>query len=333
MSITVSKSGIIWCIVLLVGILLFSFGFSIDLKQKSPTALSELDADNIEKGMYVSGEIPYILIANGNFGPVTSVNSYVTYNTYNIPLKEGNYIRILANRGATKIKLGHFGAGPSDPVSFAGIIIKAPKPLNLKWYENVDGLDVSQVIEEYEILQFEDREISTLIKVGLAIVIACLIARSSKLMPPLIVKNNPIVSPVKNRYTRSVDLEYEYEREMEKLQLLQDRLMDAKKDLYWAIPLFFVGLLIVIISPYWETDIIGYLLLGLSLYLICQYLMIQPNKLGAILRIFSREKSLQVQIEECQENIITISNRLNKQKEEESYSMNDLIYADFDVDL
>lgn len=120
---------------------------------------------------------------------------------------------------------------------------------------------------------------------------------------------------------------------MEKLQLLQDRLMDAKKDLYWAIPLFFVGLLIVIISPYWEVDIIGYLALFLSLYLICQYLMIQPNKLGSLLRIFSKQKSLQAQIEECQENIITISDRLNKQKEENSYNMNDLIYADFDVDL
>ena len=332
MSISVSKSGIIWCLILLVGILLFGLGFSIDLKQKNPTALSELDADNIKKGMYVSGEIPYILIANGELGPITNVTSYITYNTYNIPLKEGNYIRILVNRPTTKINLSNFGAGPADSVPFEGIVIKAPKPLNLRWYENVDGLDVSQVIEEYEILQFEDREISTLIKVGLAIVIASLIARASKLMPPLIEKNELIVSPVKNRYTRSVDLEYEYEREMEKLQLLQDRLMDAKKDLYWAIPLFFIGLLIVIISPYWETDIIGYLFLGLSLYLICQYLMIQPNKLGAILRFFSREKSLQVQIEECQENIITISNRLNKQKEEESYSMNDLIYADFDVD-
>lgn len=120
---------------------------------------------------------------------------------------------------------------------------------------------------------------------------------------------------------------------MEKLQLLQDRLMDSKKDLYWAVPLFFVGLLIVIISPYWEVDIIGYLALFLSLYLICQYLMIQPNKLGSLLRIFSKQKSLQAQIEECQENIITISDRLNKQKEENSYNMNDLIYADFDVDL
>ena len=82
-----------------------------------------------------------------------------------------------------------------------------------------------------------------------------------------------------------------------------------------------------------EIDIIGYLAVGLSLYLICQYLMIQPNRLGALLRIFSHQKSLQVQIAECQENIITISNRLNKQKEENSYSKNDLIYADFDVDL
>jgi len=333
MSITVSKSGIIWCIVLLVGVLLMGLGFSVHLKQKEPMALSRLNADNIEKGMYVRGEIPYILISNGALGPVTSVNSYVTYNTYNIPLKGGNYIRILVNRRKTKSQLGDFGAGPADPVPFEGIVVKAPKPLNMKWYENVDGLDVKQVIGEYEILQLDDREIGTLIKVGLAIIAACLIARGSKLMPPLIVKNAPIISPVKNRYTRSVDLEYEYEQEMKKLQLLQDRLMDAKKDLYWAIPLFFVGLLIVIISPYWEIDIIGYLALFLSLYQIFQYLVIQPNKLGAILRIFSREKSLQVQIEECQENIITISNRLNKQKEEESYRMNDLIYADFDVDL
>lgn len=333
MSISVSKSGIVWCIVLLIGILLFGLGFSVHMKQKEPVEFSELDANNIEKGMYVSGEITYILIADGNLGSVTSVSSYVTYNTYNIPLKEGNYIRILVNRSTTKNRLGDFGAGPADPVPFEGIVIKAPKPLNLEWYEHVDGLDVAQVIEEYEILQFERREISTLIKAGLAIIASCFIVRFSKLMPPLFIKNELLVSPVKNRYTRTMDLEYEYERELEKLQLLQNRLMDAKKDLYWAIPLFFIGLLIVIISPYWEIDIIGYLLLGLSLYLICQYLMIQPNKLGAILRIFSREKSLQVQIEECQENIITISNRLNKQKEEESYSMNDLIYADFDVDL
>jgi len=333
MSISVSKSGIIWCIVLLVGVLLMGLGFSVHLKQKEPMALSRLNADNIEKGMYVRGEIPYILISNGALGPVTSVNSYVTYNTYNIPLKEGNYIRILVNRHKTKSRLGDFGAGPADPVPFEGIVVKAPKPLNMKWYENVDGLDVEQVIEEYEILQLDDRESGTLIKFGLAIIAACLIARGSKLMPPLIIKNDPIVSPVKNRYTRSVDLEYEYERELEKLQLLQDRLMDAKKDLYWAIPLFFVGLLIVIISPYWEIDLIGYLALFLSLYRICQYLIIQPNKLGALLRIFSKQKSLQVQIEECQENIIAISNRLNKQKEENSYSKNDLIYADFDVDL
>lgn len=333
MSITVSKSGIIWCIVLLVGVLLMGLGFSVHLKQKEPMALSRLNADNIEKGMYVRGEIPYILISNGALGPVTSVNSYVTYNTYNIPLKKGNYIRILVNRHKTKSQLGDFGAGPADPVPFEGIVVKAPKPLNMKWYENVDGLDVKQVIEEYEILQLGDREIGTLIKLGLAIIAACLIARGSNVLPPLIIKNAPIVSPVKNRYTRSVDLEYEYERELEKLQLLQDRLMDSKKDLYWAIPLFFVGLLIVIISPYWEIDIIGYLLLGLSLYLICQYLMIQPNKLGSLLRSFSGQKSLQAQIEECQENIITISNRLNKQKEENSYNKDDLIYADFDVDL
>lgn len=333
MSISVSKSGIIWCIVLLVGILLMGLGFSVDLKQKDPIALSELDVDNIEKGMYVRGEIPYILVANGELGPITNVTSYITYNTYNIPLKEGNYIRILVNRPTTKISLSDFGAGPADPVPFEGIVVKAPKPLILNWYEHVDGLDVEQVIEEYEILQLDNREIGTLIKVGLAIIAACLIARGSNVLPPLIIKNDPIVSPVKNRYTRSVDMEYEYEQEMKKLQLLQDRLMDSKKDLYWSVPLFFVGLLIVIISPYWEIDILGYLALFLSLYRICQYLMIQPNKLGALLRIFSKQKSLQAQIEECQENIITISNRLNKQKEENSYNVNDLIYADFDVDL
>lgn len=333
MSITVSKSGIIWCIILLVGVLLMSLGLSVHLKQKEPLALSELDADNIEKGMYVRGEIPYILISNGVLGPVTSVNSYVTYNTYNIPLKEENYIRILVNRSKTKGQLGVFGAGPADPVPFEGIVVKSPKPLNLKWYENVDGLDVEQVIEEFEILQFENREISTLIKLGLAIIAACLIARGSKLMPPLIVKNDPIVSPVKNRYTRSVDLEYEYEREMEKLQLLQDRLYSLKRDMYWAVPLFFVGLLIAIFSPYWEIDIVGYLLLFISLFLICQYLMNQPNRMSSILRAFSQQMPLQAQIEECQENLITISNRLNKQKEENSYNKDDLIYADFDVDL
>ena len=219
MSITVSKSGIIWCIVLLVGVLLMGLGFSVHLKQKEPMALSRLNADNIEKGMYVRGEIPYILISNGALGPVTSVNSYVTYNTYNIPLKKGNYIRILVNRHKTKSQLGDFGAGPADPVPFEGIVVKAPKPLNMKWYENVDGLDVAQVIETYEILQLGDREIGTLIKVGLAIIAACLIARGSNVLPPLIIKNDPIVSPVKNRYTRSVDMEYEYEQEMKKLQV------------------------------------------------------------------------------------------------------------------
>ncbi|MBQ9143253.1 MAG: hypothetical protein IJX63_15910 [Lachnospiraceae bacterium] len=333
MSITVSKSGIIWCIVLLVGVLLFGLGFSVHLKQKNPVTLSELDADNIEKGMYVSGEIPYILISNGNFGPVTTVTSYVTYNTYNIPLKEEHYIRILVNRHKTKSQLGDFGAGPADPVPFEGIVVKAPRPLNMKWYENVDGLDVEQVIEDFEILQFERREISTLIKAGLAIIASCLIVRFSKLIPPLFIKNEPIVSPIKTRYTGSVDLEYEYERELEKLQFLQDRLYALKRDMFWAVPLFFVGLLIAIISPYWEIDIVGYLLLFIALFLICQHLMNQPNRLGSILRAFSQQKPLQVQIEECQDNLMSISNRLGKTKEENSYNMNDLIYADFDVDL
>lgn len=333
MSITVSKSGIIWCIVLLVGILLLGLGFFIDLKQKEPFDLSQLDADNIEKGMYVRGEIPYILVADGAHGPVTNVNGYVTYNIYNIPLKNDTYIRILVNRHKTKSQLGDFGAGPADPVPFEGIVVKAPRPLNMKWYENVDGLDVEQVIEDYEILQFERREISTLIKAGLAIIASCLIVRFSKLMPPLFIKNEPIVSPIKNRYTGSVDLEYEYERELEKLQLLQDRLYGLKKDMYWAVPLFFVGLIIAIISPYWEIDIVGYLLLFIALFLICQYLMNQPNRLGSILRAFSQQKPLQVQIEECQDNLISISNRLCKVKEENSYSKNDLIYADFDVDM
>jgi len=333
MSITVSKSGIIWCIILLLGILLFGLGFSIHVKQKNPIPLSELDTNNIEKGMYVRGKIPYVLASNGAHGLVATVNGYVTYNTYNIPLKEGNYIRILVNRHKTKSLLSDSIVHQVDPVPFEGIVVKAPRPLNLKWYENVDDLDVEQVIEDFEILQFEQREISTLIKAGFAIVASCLIVRFSKLMPPLLVKNAPITSPVKNRYTGSVDLEYEYERELEKLEILQKRLTDTKRDMYWAVPLFFVGLLIVIISPYWEIDIVGYLFLFISLFLIYQHLMNQPNRLGMLLRTFSQQKPLYAQIEECQENLITISNRLNKQKAENNYTKNDLIYADFDVDM
>lgn len=338
----ISRSGIIWCIILLIGFILLISGIFEQEAYGRHYSFDEVTPYNIQKGDYISGNITSFLVTNETFYNNISAE-YGPFSVYNVPVANDYYVRVLISNPATKQNLYDNMYGASKKIEFGGVVISSPIDINEVWYQQVNGFDTSRLIKDVAIQQVSTNRSMSRSLMGLEIVVICLAFRLLGMFPPLFTLEEEEMYLQAKKYTRSHNIEYELESERKKLKTLEDRMVQLHKEsriglilsLLSVLGLAFATTLSQIIPnayPGAQTmlfSIPGIFTLILGVNMVYQYYKHAPGKFS---RFFSGIKNyvpLPLQMEKCKLNIRALEEKLAQENELGPIYSDEIIYADF----
>ena len=300
MNITISKSGIVWSILMVVGAVLLVRGVATRERFKEAVDFTELGSVNWEYGDYVIGDITSFLkfnVGGNNYRGYSG--EYNGYLEYTVPVASHQYARLYVSSLETKDLLENACNQDTCSIPFVGVLSKSNFSVNYPYYESIEGLEREQIITDFVVVQTSEKRINTSIIAGAEIVVICLVLRFMGVLLPIFTIEKPMEVSREKRYTDSYDYEYEMESEIHKIEQLQIRQSKLKKDMILGIVLFVLGLVLLILG----ADM-GMLLPGfVAIPIILSYLIHLDNGVGHFLSMFSKSRSIPTQIEECKVNI------------------------------
>lgn len=304
MNITISKSNIIWSILMVVGAVLLVRGIITRERFKEAVDFTELSSVNWEYGDYVIGDITSFLkfhVGGNNYrGDSGEYNSYLEYT---VPVASHQYARLYVSSLETKDLLEKACNQDTYSIPFVGVLSKSNFSVNYSYYDSIEGLKREQIITDFVVVQTSEKRIYTSIIAGAEIVVICLVLRFMGVLLPIFTIEKPIEVSKEKRYTDSYNHEYEIEREIHKMEQLQIRQGKLKKDMILGIVLFVLGLVLLILGADMGMLLPGFILLFVAIPIILSYLIHLDNGVGHFLSMFSKRRSIPTQIEECRENI------------------------------
>lgn len=309
MNISISKSGIIWSIFVLLGCILLYQGFTAQNKYAKAVNLAELDRNDYEYGDYVVGDIDFFLkkeISNGKYTGASG--SYgADYEVYTIPIYENAYARIMVNDRETKKLLEAACDETVDPIPFEGILIKSPISVNHAWYEKISGVDVNNIAPDFVIVQKPLKRKGNMLYLGLEILFICLFLRITNTLEPVVAVEKKEDMVKRNPFSKARNLESELQIEQRKLERLQLQQVKLQKSLLWCVLFWVIGSLIWI-STYWmELKISSFFFWIIALRMTVQYLLNQPNEVSIFCARVFHVNSIPMKIEQCQKDIANIN--------------------------
>lgn len=331
MDVTISKSGILWCFVLLISCVLLGKGLTNQARLWEATDISELTADNWEYGNYVRGEITTFIKDTNNRGCSAT---YDAFHEYTIPVSNGKYALIYAGQKKTQKMLDDALYQDSFSIPFIGVLKKditaSVYTSYERFYENVEDFDREQIIPDLVILQATQMQINNTLYLGTELFVICLVLRILGVLPPIIKAEKSWVPPTKKYTAAYCNPEFELESEIQKIEQLQIRLSKLKKDMIIGMILFLIGLILFIIGFPIAMWHLGFMLMIVGIPLIWWYVIHLDNKLGHFCTMFIRTKTIPKQIAECRQNIQTLRAKIERETAPEPIRQeDDLIYADF----
>lgn len=331
MDVTISKSGILWCLVLIIACVLLGNGFSNQARLWEAADLSELNAANWEYGDYVVGEITSFAKDDKNSG---CSGTYDEYHEYTIRVSEDKYARIYAGDKKTQKLLYNACYQDSFSIPFIGVFKESVKTGFYRGYpdfhDRVKDFDKEQIIPDLIILQVTRAQINNTLYLGAELFVICLVLRLLGVLPPII-KAEKSWTPEAKKYTSAYcNPEFELESEIQKIELLQIRLSKLKKDMIIGTVLFLIGLVLFVLGFPIAMWHFGFLLMIVGIPLIWWYVIHMDNKLGHFCTMFIKTKTIPSQIAECRQNIRTLRAKIERETAPEPIQQeDDLIYADF----
>lgn len=338
----ISRSGIIWCIILLIGFILLISGIFEQEAYGRHYSFDEVTPDKIQIGDYVEDNITSFLITGDTY--ITAVSGeYNSSKIYTVPVGDGYYIRVLVSNPLTQQNLFDNMNGASKKVGLSGVVTSSPIDINEVWYQQVNGFDTSRLIKDVAIQQVSTNWSMSRSLMGLEIVVICLVFRLCGMFPPLFTLEEEEMYLQAKKYTRSHNIEYELESERKKLKTLEDRMVQLHKEsriglilsLLSVLGLAFAATLSQIIPnayPGAQTmlfSIPGIFTLILGVNMVYQYYKHAPGKFS---RFFSGIKNyvpLPLQMEKCKLNIRALEEKLAQENELGPIYSDEIIYADF----
>lgn len=304
MNITISKSGIVWSILMVVGAVLLVRGVATRERFKEAVDFTELGSVNWEYGDYVIGDITSFLkfnVGGNNYRGYSG--EYNGYLEYTVPVASHQYARLYVSSLETKDLLENACNQDTCSIPFVGVLSKSNFSVNYPYYESIEGLEREQIITDFVVVQTSEKRINTSIIAGAEIVVICLVLRFMGVLLPIFTIEKPMEVSREKRYTDSYDYEYEMESEIHKIEQLQIRQSKLKKDMILGIVLFVLGLVLLILGADMGMLLPGFILLFVAIPIILSYLIHLDNGVGHFLSMFSKSRSIPTQIEECKVNI------------------------------
>lgn len=338
----ISRSGIIWCIILLIGLIMLVSGIIEQESYGKHYSFAEVTPDKIQIGDYVEDNITSFLITGDTY--ITAVSAeYNSSQVYNVPVGDGYYIRVLVSNPLTQQNLFDNMNGASKKVGFSGVVTSSPIGFNDAWYRQVVGFDPSMVMQDVVIQQVSTNWSLTRALLGFEIVVICFVFRISGVLPPLLTQDEVDKYLQPKRYTRSQDIEYELEHERNKLKTLEERMEQLGKEYRLGLFLVLFGIfglafaagmsqMIPNAFPGIQTFVfsipaIYIIILGGNM--VYQYLKHTPGKFSRYYSGLKNYIPLPLEIEKCKLNIEALEKRLAEQNSLGPIYSDEMIYADF----
>lgn len=338
----ISRSGIIWCIILLIGLILLISGIVEQEAYGKHLSFDKVTPYNIQPGDYVLGNITSFLYKNETTHSAVSAE-YVPYYIYNVAVADGYYIRIMVSNPMTRQNFFDNMNGASKRIGFSGVVVSSPMDINENWYNEINGFDTSYLIKDFVIKQVSTNWSLTRSLLGFEIVIICFVFRISGILPPLISWEEEEKYLQAKKYTHSHDIEYELEMERAKLKTLEERLEQLQKEYRLGLILVLLGILglafaaalsqIVpnafpaIQSFVFSIPSVFILILGGNM--VYQYLKHAPGRFSRYYGGLKNYIPLPLEIEKCKLNIQTLEEKLALNNTLGPIYCNEMIYADF----
>ncbi|MBR4083215.1 MAG: hypothetical protein IKK33_02905 [Lachnospiraceae bacterium] len=338
----ISRSGIIWCIPFLIGMIMLISGIFEQEAYGKHYSFEEITPDSIQIGDYVAGDITSFLVTGDTY--ITAVSAeYNSSQVYNVPVGDGYYIRVLVSNPLTQQNLFDNMNGSSKKVGFSGVVTSSPIGFNDGWYRQVIGFDPSRVIQDVVIQQISTNWSITRSLLGLEIVVICLIFRLSGVLPPILSREEEEAYLQAKKYTRSHNIEYELEHERKKLKTLEERMVQLQKEYRLGLVLLLLSVLGLAFAssvsqiypnvfPKLQTllfSLPSILILMLGGNMVYQYLKHAPGKLSRYYSGIKNYIPLPLEIEKCKLNIEALEEKLAQENALGPIYCDEIIYADF----
>lgn len=314
MNITITKSGILWILLLILGFIFLCIGIPPQIKYSNAKDFTELDADKYQCGDYIVGDIHSFLKKKGESGQyLTSSETYMThgsiYEIYTVPVKNNTYIRIMVSDSETKELLDSASTNPDITVHFEGIIIDSPLSTMNSWYEGIDDISPSDINWNLAIKQTQIKNKVHITYAGIGILAICLVILFTGRL------KNEIFTEIKAPTTKYYNIPKSYNQkneliiELMKMEKLQQQLKELKRHFLICLPFYPFGIYILIKAYYWEIKFLGLILLFLAIKITIKYFLnLQSNISLFFVHLFNRD-SISVKINECQNTINSLSEK------------------------
>lgn len=323
-NISISKRIVINIIIFVIGLILLSGGVKSYYKYKHAIPIKDLNEWDCKEGKYVIGNIDEYVVkkmaGTDKYAGISSTLLTLTgkaYNFYTIPIAQNSYIRIMISDNSILDKLKNFTVGKGEGVYFEGEIINSPIEISLKWYDGIEGFNKEDVVKSYVIKEINIKRKKDLTYIGFLLVIfSVLLFYSSGGVNSVITKENDIddTKPKNNNYANSYNKSNELLLEKNKLQLFEKRLSELKKKCFVGFILLGLGVYIVVGFHFLEIKLIGILLIIYSVRCIWRYFINSGSEPALwLVRKFGLE-SVSVKIEECRINVWEIEGLLEKEE-------------------
>jgi len=338
----ISRSGIIWCIIFLIGMVMLISGIFEQEAYGKHYSFAEVTPDKIRIGDYIEDNITSFLITGDTY--ITAVSAeYNSSQVYNVPVGDGYYIRVLISNPITQQNLFDNMNGSSKKVGFSGVVTSSPIGFNDGWYRQVIGFDPSRVIQDVVIQQVSTNWSITRSLLGLEIVVICLIFRLSGVLPPILSREEEEAYLQAKKYTRSHNIEYELEMERKKLKTLEERMEQLGKEYRLGLIILLFGVLGLAFAsgmsqmipnrfPGVQTFLLSMpaiLIIILGGNMVYQYMKNAPGKFSQYYSGLKNYIPIPLEIEKCKLNIEALEKKLAEQNALGPIYSNEMIYADF----
>lgn len=338
----ISRSGIIWCIILLIGLIMLISGIFEEEAYGKHYSFEEVTPDSIKIGDYVSGNITSFLVTGDTY--ITAVSAeYNSSQVYTVPVGNGYYIRVLVSNPLTQQNLFDNMNGSSKKIGFSGVVTSSPIGFNDSWYRQVINFDPSRVMQDVVIQQISTNWSLTRALLGFEIVVICFVFRISGVLPPLLTQDEIEKYLQPKRYTRSQDIEYELESERKKLKTLEERMKQLGKEYRLGLIILLFGILGLAFAsgmsqmipnrfPGVQTFVLSMpaiLIIMLGGNMVYQYMKNAPGKFSQYYSGIKNYIPIPLEIEKCKLNIEALEKKLAEQNALGPIYSKEMIYADF----
>ncbi|MCH5250801.1 MAG: hypothetical protein J1E98_12750 [Lachnospiraceae bacterium] len=317
----ISKKLIITVVIFTIGLMFLFKGINSYFKHNQALSLETLTESECKKGSYVVGNIDSYVIYrikenNKVLGSSDTLLTYTkAYEFYTVPIAQNSYIRIMVSDKDMLSKLKNFIEGKGESFYFEGEIVDSPIEFNYKWYAAIEGFNAEDVIKPYVIKEINFESNKSTIYIGILLVVfSALLFFADGGVKSVVSKDIDDANITGNRGSRSNDYTNSYNKrneiliEIRQLESYENRLSELKKKCIIGFVLLGIGIYIIVSSYLWEIKLIGILLIILSIKSIWKYFINSNNRLARqLVKLFGIE-SLSEKIDECKDNIDKMEN-------------------------